>query len=175
MNTANRNGASSAERNRRPARLIHHPAALVALRLFLAAIFIYAAVQKIGKPLLLADEIRAYGVFGLGPLVYVTAIVLPWLELLCGLSLVTGVLLRGSALALAVLNAVFIAVISYRTAGIVRAGTPFLDVYFDCGCGFGPTYAWKKLAEDAVYLAASLVVLTAPVHRFVVSFRRRSS
>ena len=175
MNTANLYDASSGGRTRRPARWIHHPAALLVLRLFLAAVFIYAAVQKIGKPLLFADEIRAYGVFSLGPLVYVTAIVLPWLELLCGLSLVSGVLLRGSALALAVLNAVFIAVISYRAAVIVRGGTPFLDVYFDCGCGFGPTYAWKKLIEDAVYLVASLVVLTAPVHRFVISLRRRSS
>ncbi len=153
---------------------IFHPGVLLLLRLVLAAVFIYAAVQKIGKPLLFADEIRAYGVVDYGPPLFIMAIVLPWLELLCGLSLVAGVMLRGSALALVALNALFVVVIAYRSVGLVRGGTPFLDVYFDCGCGFGATYAWKKLAEDFVYFAAAGAILVAPKHRFVLSLRRRS-
>jgi uncharacterized membrane protein YphA (DoxX/SURF4 family) len=175
MNAAHLRGTPSVGGSPGSRPWIFHPAALLVLRLFLAAIFIYAATQKIGKPLLFADEIRAYGVLEFGATVYIMAIVLPWIELFCGVSLVTGIMLRGSALTLLVMNAVFIAVISYRAAGIVRAGTPFLDVYFDCGCGFGATYAWKKLIEDAVYVAAALVVLVAPVHRFVISLDRRRS
>ena len=121
---------------------------LLLLRLVLAAIFIYAAIQKIGKPLAFSDEIRMYGVVDYGPLLYLTAIILPWLELVCGLCLLTGIYLYGSALILAVLNAIFIMAVTKRTAEIMHAGTPLLQVYFDCGCGFGATYAWKKFFEN---------------------------
>lgn len=154
---------------------IFNPYLLLAFRLLLAAIFIYAAVQKIGKPLAFADEIRNYGVVDYGPPLYIMAIVLPWIELLCGISLVTGVGVRGAALILVGLNAMFLAVIAKKTIGYMGDGTPFLKIYFDCGCGFGETYAWKKLLEDAVYLLVSLALLAAPRHRFAVSIRRRSS
>lgn len=156
-------------------RALTHPLTLLALRLVLAAVFIYAAIQKIGRPLLFADEIRAYGVVDDGAPLYVMAVVLPWFELLCGVALVTGVALRGAALILAGLNALFIVVIAYRAAVLVRGGAPFFKVYFDCGCGFGATYAWKKLIEDAALLAVSLVLLLAPAHRYTIPFRRRSS
>ena len=154
---------------------LYNPYLLLLFRLFLAAIFIYAAAQKIGKPLLFADEIHTYGVVGYGVPLYLMAVVLPWLELLCGLSLVSGVIIRGSALILLGLNAMFIAVIAIRTVGFLREGTPFLKVYFDCGCGFGATYAWKKLLEDSVYFILAMILLFAPGHRFSISFARRSS
>jgi uncharacterized membrane protein YphA (DoxX/SURF4 family) len=146
---------------------------LVVFRVILAAVFIYAALQKIGKPLLFTDEIEMYGIIGPGPILYLAAIILPWLELMCGLALLTGVFLRGSALILAVMNLVFMVVITYRTAGIMAAeGTPLRQVYFDCGCGFGPTYAWKKLIEDAFLLAFSIVLLFSPSYRFTVGKRK---
>ena len=154
---------------------IYNPYLLLVFRLFLAAIFIYAAVQKIGKPLAFADEIHSYSIVDYGAPLYAMAIVLPWLELLCGLSLVAGVFVRGSALILLVLNAMFLVVIAKRTVGIVHGGTPFFEVYFDCGCGFGATYAWKKLLEDAVYFGLSAILLFAPMHRFTLSRSRRSS
>lgn len=154
---------------------LYHPYLLLVFRLFLAAIFIYAAVQKIGKPLLFADEIHTYSVVGYGTSLYLMAVVLPWLELICGLSLVTGAFIRGSALILLGLNAMFLVVIAKRTVGVMHEGTPFLKVYFDCGCGFGATYAWKKLLEDSVYFILAMILLFAPVHRFSISFARRSS
>ncbi len=175
MSAREERGVSAAPGAARRGAWIFHPGTLLVLRLVLAAVFIYAGAQKVGKPLLFADEIHAYGVIDYGPPVYLGAIVLPWLEILCGAALAAGVMIRGSALALLVLNAVFIAVIAFRSASMVRSGTPFLGVYFDCGCGFGATYAWKKLIEDTLLVAASLVLLAAPVHRFVLSFKRRSS
>ena len=168
-------GARPAAGDRNGIHWIFNPYLLLAFRLLLAAVFIYAAVQKIGKPNAFADEIRNYGVVDYGPPLYVMAVVLPWIELLCGLSLVTGVVVRGAALILLGLNAMFLAVIAKKTVGYVSDGTPFMKIYFDCGCGFGATYAWKKLLEDAVYLLMSLALLAAPRHRFVVSIRRRSS
>jgi uncharacterized membrane protein YphA (DoxX/SURF4 family) len=175
MKNAWSQGARPAAGNRNGIRWIFNPYLLLAFRLLLAAIFIYAAVQKIGKPNAFAEEIRNYGVVDYGPPLYVMAIVLPWIELLCGLSLVTGVAVRGAALILIGLNAMFLAVIAKRTIGYVSDGTPFMKVYFDCGCGFGAVYAWKKLLEDVVYLLISLALLAAPSHRFAVSIRRRSS
>jgi len=148
---------------------------VLALRLILAAVFIYAALQKIGKPLAFADEIRMYRILDLGPLLYIMAIVLPWIELFCGLSLLTGLLMRGSALILFVFNAVFLVAVSIRTAGIMGdEGIGFMSVYFDCGCGFGATHAWKKLIEDTAFFLFSLVILLEPEYRFVLNISRRS-
>jgi uncharacterized membrane protein YphA (DoxX/SURF4 family) len=168
-------GAHSPETRPGGGHWIYNPFVLLVLRLVLAAVFVYAAVHKIGRPLAFADEIHTYGVVDYGPPLYVMAIVLPWLELLCGLSLLTGVFIRGSALVLLGLNAMFLAVIAKKTAGFMHIGTPFMKVYFDCGCGFGSTYAWKKLLEDAVYLVIAAALLAAPLHTFTIRFRRRSS
>jgi len=146
---------------------------LLVFRIVVASVFIYASLQKIGKPLMFADEIGMYGILGKGSLLYITAIVLPWVELLCGLALLTGIFIRGAALSFAAMNLVFIVVIAYRTAGIMAAeGTPLRQIYFDCGCGFGPTYAWKKLIEDAFFLVFSVAILFSPSYRFVIGRRK---
>ena len=146
---------------------------LLACRLLLAAVFVYAAMQKAGRPLLFADEIRMYGIIGHGPVLYLLAIILPWIELVCGVSLLTGILMRGSALILAVVNVVFIVVIAYRSAVIMNVeGIGLAQVFFDCGCGFGPAYAWKKLIEDTVLFFAALLILSAPAYRLVIPVRR---
>lgn len=146
---------------------------LLVFRVILAAVFIYAAIQKLGKPLMFADEIEMYGVIGPGPLLYLAAITLPWIELLCGAALLTGIFMRGSALILAAMNLVFLIVIAYRTAGIMSAeGTPLREVYFDCGCGLGATYAWKKLIEDTAFLVFSISILFSPTYRFVIGRKK---
>ena len=146
---------------------------LLVFRIVIASVFIYASLQKIGKPLMFADEIGMYGVLEPGPLLYLAAIVLPWLELLCGLALLTGIFMRGAALLFAAMNLMFVIVISYRSVVIMAAeGTPLRQIYFDCGCGFGPTYAWKKLIEDSVFLVFSVAILFSPAYRFVAGRRK---
>lgn len=153
---------------------LFNPYLLLAFRLVLAGVFLYAAFQKIGKPLAFADEIRMYGILDIGAMLYITAIVLPWVELLCGVSLLTGIFLRGTAFILLVLNAVFLVAVSIRTAGVMKGeGLAFTKVYFDCGCGFGATYAWKKLTEDAFFFFFSLALFLAPAYRFVLVPTRR--
>jgi uncharacterized membrane protein YphA (DoxX/SURF4 family) len=155
-------------------RWIFNPYVLLVMRLVLAAVFIYAAVQKIGHPLEFADEIRMYRILDIGPPLYIVSIVLPWVELFCGIALVTGIFLRGSALILAAFNIVFLIAVSIRTAQVMsEESIGFMKVYFDCGCGFGETYAWKKLLEDIVFLVFSCVLLAAPAYRFVLQRARR--
>ena len=147
---------------------------ILALRLVLAAVFIYAAFQKIGRPLAFADEIRMYRILDIGPPLYIMAITLPWIELLCGISLLAGPFMRGSALILLLLNAVFLVAVTSRTMGIMaEEGIEFSKVYFDCGCGFGATHAWKKLLEDLIFMLFSAVILLAPRYRYVLNLSRR--
>jgi putative oxidoreductase len=154
---------------------IFNPYLMLVFRLILAGVFIYAALQKIGGPLMFADEIRMYGFLDRGVVLYIVAVVLPWIELLCGISLITGIFLRGSAFILVLFNAIFLAVVSFRSMRIMSTeGTPFMDIFFDCGCGFGVTYAWKKLIEDAILFLLALALFLAPVYRFVlVPIRRK--
>jgi len=148
---------------------------ILIFRIALAAVFIYAALQKIGKPLMFADEIRMYQVLDRGPLLYAVAIVLPWIEMCCGISLLAGLFMRGAALILAVMNAVFLAMITWRTIGVMSAeGTPLMKVYFDCGCGFGATYAWKKLIEDTLFILMAAAIYFSPAFRFTLGTRRRT-
>jgi len=147
---------------------------LLACRIVLATVFIYAALQKIGRPLLFASEIEMYEVLGPGPLLYLGAIILPWVELFCGFALLTGIMLRGAALILAALNILFIVAVAHRSAAIMDAeGIALRKVYFDCGCGFGPTHAWKKLIENSVLFFCALAILAAPAYRFVLRSKRR--
>lgn len=147
---------------------------ILVMRLVLAAVFIYAAFQKIGKPLAFADEIRMYRILDIGPPLYIMAITLPWIELFCGISLLSGLYMRGSALVLLLLNAVFLVAVTARTIGIMgEEGIEFLKVYFDCGCGFGATHAWKKLLEDLVFMLFSTVILFTPRYRYVLNLSRR--
>jgi putative oxidoreductase len=167
-------GAEGRGIRRQPGAWYYNAHFILAIRLILAAVFIYASLQKIGRPLAFADEIRMYRILEIGPPLYIMAIALPWIELFCGISLVTGILMRGSALILLALNAIFLVAVSVRSVGIMsEEGIGFTAVYFDCGCGFGATYAWKKLLEDAFFFLFSLVILFAPEHRFVLNVSRR--
>jgi uncharacterized membrane protein YphA (DoxX/SURF4 family) len=139
------------------------------IRVVLAAVFIYAAFAKITKPLMFAEQIRMYRIIDTSPVLYITAIVLPWLEFLCGISLILGIFIRGSALILAWLNAVFLVVLIYRTTGIAASEhISFFKVFFDCGCGFEPTHAWKKILEDAGLFAISLILFFAPAYGYML-------
>ncbi|MFO7914198.1 MAG: DoxX family protein [Candidatus Krumholzibacteriales bacterium] len=141
----------------------------LALRVIIAAVFLYAGLQKINNPLIFADQIKMYEVIGDSPLLYVMAVFLPWLEIVCGISLLTGIFIRGGSLIFSVLMAGFLGVVVYRTTGIMDAAAiPFTEVYFDCGCGFEPTYAWKKIIENTALLIFSLLILFSPCQRFVL-------
>jgi uncharacterized membrane protein YphA (DoxX/SURF4 family) len=77
-------------------RWLLHPAITLGARLILGLAFIAAALPKIGDPPGFAKAIWAYALFpawSLHPL----ALVLPWLELFCGLTLCLGLWVRAAA------------------------------------------------------------------------------
>jgi len=91
----------------------------------LALVFLYAGAVKLADPALFAVTIEAYGLVPEGLLMPV-AIILPALEVLAAIGLFFD--LRGSLTLMAVLMAIFIAVLGYGL---------WMGLAVDCGC-FGP-------------------------------------
>jgi hypothetical protein len=97
---------------------------VLAARLILSGIFIYASIDKIAQPAAFAKDVYNYQILP-GALINLTALVLPWLELFLGLCLLAGIWLPGAVLTANGLLFVFMAALVYNLA---RG----LDV--NCGC-----------------------------------------
>ena len=123
----------------------------LAVRLILAAVFIYAAVSKIKDPVTFSREIDNYQMLPY-ILVSLMAVILPWLELFCGLLLVLGKGLRGASLILIAMNIVFIIAIS---SALARG----LDISCGCfGAGASEKVGLLKIAEDILFLVGALFI-----------------
>lgn len=122
----------------------------VALRLALAAVFLYAAYTKLRQPwLLFAMSIDAYQILPEWAALTLGR-VLPWLELGLGLLLATGFGLRYAAAGASILLAVFLGV-------MVRAYA--LGMKIDCACfGPGEEISPRTLARDGALLGLSMAV-----------------
>jgi uncharacterized membrane protein YphA (DoxX/SURF4 family) len=119
----------------------------------LAAVFIFASWGKIVDPAAFAGTIANYQIL---PPVWVNpaALLLPWLELVCGLGLLSGLLVRGSAFIVVILLSIFAVALAYSA---YRG----LDIH--CGCfasssEVAPNLA-KDLFRDLVLLAMAVWVL----------------
>lgn len=126
---------------------------ILVARLVLGAVFIYASWDKIFDPAAFAQSIANYQLLPerwINP----SALLLPWVELICGLGLITGALVRGSALIVTLLLLVFGAALAYSA---YRG----LDIH--CGCftaGSGaPDNLYLDLARDLVLLTLAVGVL----------------
>ena len=124
---------------------------VVLSRFVLGVVFVVAAVDKIAVPEVFAISIEAYRLIPVS-LVNIFALVVPWIELLCGVFIIAGVRQRACALILSALLALFIGAIFSAMAR---------DLKIDCGC-FGAAHAspvgWPKIAEDAGLLLLALFV-----------------
>ena len=101
-----------------------HPWLTVRVQLALGAIFIAAALPKISDPPSFAHMIYNYRILP-GGLVNISALVMPWVELLAGLALVLGVWKRPARWLIAAMLVTFIIAISIN---LLR------DNAIDCGC-----------------------------------------
>lgn len=122
-------------------------------RAILAAVFIFAALGKIGDPQEFSDAVAAFRILPITS-VNVFAIVLPWVELLVGLSLLSGTQLRQSALLSVLLNLMF----------IIAAGSAMakgLDI--KCGCfTLSKSHAsvgWSLIARDSLLTLFAIQIL----------------
>jgi putative oxidoreductase len=127
------------------------PIALRLIAILIGALFIYAGVVKVIEPVEFARDIDNYKMLPWRLGVFL-ALYLPWLEIFCGLALITRVLYRGGIFIVTTLMSLFI------VASIV-AKARGLDV--SCGC-FGHAskylnFSWHLVLDLA--LLVGLVVL----------------
>jgi len=126
---------------------------LLALRLVLGGVFIYASVYKIAEPAEFARSIYNYRMMPEAT-INLMAIVMPWLELISGILIIIGPFVRGSALLIGLMLLVFVIAIS---SAIARG----LDI--SCGCfkvgEGGRIVGLETLIEDILMLIAVFVIL----------------
>jgi hypothetical protein len=96
---------------------------------------------------------------------------LPWFEVFCGVLLLAGVAVRGSALVLALMLVPFTILALKRALGIAEAeGKPLCAVIFDCGCGTGEVFICRKVVENCFLLLLSCWLMTGPGRRLALRF-----
>jgi len=121
------------------------------IRLTLGFSFIWASWHKILEPDQFTMILYGYGVFP-GPSINILAIGVPFVELLAGICLITGVYKRS---ALILINAMLLSFILIIGFNLIRG------YQFDCGCfSFGDTNdtasAVGLLVRDVIMLGAGL-------------------
>jgi len=142
-------------------KVLLHPLVVWGCRLLVAAVLIFAALQKIWMPLEFARLIREYHLLP-DQVLNLVAVILPWLEIVCGLCFLSGLWLRGTAVLLSSLNAIFVIAIAYRAWLIMSStGVGFFDLSYDCGCGFGVVYIPTKILENLLLAGVGLIILFA--------------
>lgn len=117
-------------------RLLSHPWLTVRTQAALGLFFVVAALPKVVDPPAFAHMIYNYRLVP-GPLVNPMALVMPWLELLLGLALLTGIWARAAAALAGLLLVVFIGAIGINLA---RGNA------IECGC-FNVADAGKSVEE----------------------------
>ena len=136
----------------------------VLIRWALAGYFLYSGYAKIGDPVVFLKSILQYDALPEEPAIFLnaSAVILPWLEVVCGLALLLGVMTRGAAINLALMLAVFTPAILRRSLEISQEqGISFFDVEFDCGCGSGAQIIWIKLCKNAgLFLGVIVTILS---------------
>jgi uncharacterized membrane protein YphA (DoxX/SURF4 family) len=129
-------------------------AAAVLARWWLGCVFIYMGLHKaLPHPEFFLKLVRQYDMVTDPLFLNSIGAALPWFEVYCGLLLVCGIAIRGSALMLAAMLVPFSLVALNRALTIAAvSGKAFCAVKFDCGCGAGEVFICHKLVENTVLL-----------------------
>ena len=135
---------------------------LIATRIFLGAVFIYASVDKILHPAPFALAIYNYQILP-NELIPLTAILIPWIELLLGIGLILGVWLPGCVFLINLLLLIFISALVFN---IIRG----LDIR--CGCFSASnkeledgTMAWYFIRDMIFFLLGAYLFLRLYIFR----------
>ncbi len=127
-------------------------------RIIVGYIFLSYGIGKIANPTLFVSEIANYDMvpnFSLN----IIAMILPWVETICGVLLITGVKVRANSVITASMMFVFvIAVIAAMARG--------LDINCGCSSTNPQKVGFPKLIENLVLLAISIFNLYFPKSRF---------
>jgi putative oxidoreductase len=125
-------------------RIVESPYVALVLRFCVGGFFVYASMSKIPYPAQFAEAIAnyrlvPYSVLNLG------AVILPWVEFVCGLFLILGFMSRASVILIGLMLIMFDVMVLIN----MYWGAPIT-----CGCydTVGEPIGWKKIIENAVML-----------------------
>jgi uncharacterized membrane protein YphA (DoxX/SURF4 family) len=139
--------------------LLNNYYTVLVFRLILGGIFIYASLDKIAHPEQFAKIVYNYKILP-HSLINIFAIILPWVELLCGLFLIAGIFVESSS---AILSLLLISFVIALSANFLRG----MDV--NCGC-FSTDPKGKE--EGAVLLLRDFVLLAIGLQIFFNKLKR---
>jgi uncharacterized membrane protein YphA (DoxX/SURF4 family) len=135
-------------------------AGAVLARWLMGGLFIYMGLAKALHPEGFLNLVHQYDMVREHLLLNSIAAVLPWFEVYCGLLLLAGVAVRGTALMLVCMLVPFTLLVLKRALAIAGAKhLAFCAVKFDCGCGMGEVFICHKLVENSILLLLSLWLL----------------
>ena len=131
-------------------RIVTHPFLALALRLYIAGLFVYAGMVKINYTAEFAETIASYRMvpyWGVNAM----AVAMPWIELVSGILLVCGIRVRSAIVVIGSLLVMF-------ALGI--AVNLIWKAPIDCGCfhTLGDTINWKTLVRDLIWIAMAVHV-----------------
>jgi putative oxidoreductase len=139
-----------------------HPLFVSLLRIALGVVFIAASLDKIQNPQSFADNIANYRVMPY-QLVNLVAVTLPWVEIVTGSLLVTGIWIRTNALIVSGMLVVF-------SLAILQALLRNLDI--SCGCFSTDPAAYKMtrltLYWNLIWLCWGILVTLCDQGRYTV-------
>ncbi|MFQ6082029.1 MAG: MauE/DoxX family redox-associated membrane protein [Candidatus Aminicenantia bacterium] len=123
---------------------------ILIFRLIVGGVFIFSAIAKIIQPLGFAQDISNYQLFS-QDIAFFSALILPWIELLCGLSLISGIAIRGSSFLISGMLIFFITILII---------TLLQGKQIDCGCFgfFSHPVSWSLVVQDGVLFFLSLSI-----------------
>ena len=132
-----------------------HPVSALVVRLLIGALMLYAGMSKITDLPGMAESIENYRLLPTAS-VNIVAMILPGVEIVTGLFLMAGFMLRGSVYVTVLLMLFFL-------GGISWAIWHGLDI--ECGC-FGTSDAekvgWSVFARDFIFLLLMSPLLVTP-------------
>ena len=143
----------------------------VLARWLLGAVFLYMGWTKALHPEVFLKLLRQYDLTHTSVILNSVAAALPWFEVFCGLLLLTGIAVRGTALTLVIVLVPFTGVVLHRALLLQAAlNIPFCAVKFDCGCGTGEEFICRKLLENFLLILLSGWLLAGYGRRFCARF-----
>lgn len=146
-------------------------AATVLARWLVGAAFLYSGLNKALHAVDFLKLLRQYDLTQNSLLLNSVASALPWFEVFCGLLLLAGIAVRGTALTLLVMLMPFTWVVLHRALLLESAqNIPFCAVKFDCGCGTGEEFVCRKLLENFLLILLAAWFLAGRGRQFSLRF-----
>lgn len=122
----------------------------VVLRFYLGILFLYASMTKITYPAEFAEALASYQIVPYWALNFI-AVILPWVELTCGMFLIIGLSTRAASAIIATLLVCF---------AIGQAVNMIRDLPISCGCfeNAGDPISWWDIPADLGWMLLAVQI-----------------